>query len=84
MRTDINGEASEKQPPEDEVGFVITRKNGEHPVHQMRRFLVSGERKGYQCLKSLIVIQRVESNETFLENTVRVSGRRGVDQIQVL
>ena len=50
MRTDINGEASEKQPPEDEVGFVIIRKKGEHPVHQMRGFLVSGEGKGYQDL----------------------------------
>ena len=84
MRTDINGEVSEKQPPEDEVRFVIIRKKGEHPVHQMRRFLVSGERKGYQCLESLIVIQCVESDETFMENTVRVSGRRGLDQIQDL
>ena len=84
MRKYIYREASEKQPPEDEVWFVIIRKKGEHPVHQMRRFLVSGERKGYQCLESLIVIQCVESDETFMENTVRVSGRRGLDQIQDL
>ena len=77
----INQEASKKQPPEDEVGFVVIRKKGEHPVHQVRRFLVPGERKGYQSLKSLIVIQRVESDEPFLEYTVRVSGRRCADQI---
>ena len=83
MRTDINGEASEKQPPEDEAGFVIIRKKGEHHVHQMRGFL-SGEGKGYQGLKSLIIIQRVERDEMLTENTVRVSGRRGADQIQDL
>ena len=81
---DINGKASEKQSHEDEVGFVIIRKKGKHPVHQMRRFQVSGERKGYQCLESLIVIQRVECDEMFTENTIRVSGRRGADQIQDL
>ena len=84
MRTDINGEALEKQPPEDEVGFVIIRKKGKHPVHQMRGFLVSGERKGYQGLELLIIIQRLERDETLTENTVRVSGRRGADQIQDL
>ena len=25
---------------------------GEHPVHKIKRFLVSGERKGYPCLES--------------------------------
>ena len=84
MRTDINGEAWEKQPPEDEVRFVIIRKKGEHPVHQMRRFLVSGEGKRYQGLESLIVIQCVERDEMLTENSVRVSGRRGADQIQDL
>ena len=83
---DINGigEALEKQPPKDEVGFVIIRKKGEHPVHQMRGFLVLGEGKGYQGLESLIVIQRIECDETLTENTVRVSSRRGRDQIQDL
>ena len=57
---DINGEASEKQPPEDEIGFVIFRKKGQHPVHQMRGFLVSGEGKVYQGLKFLIIFQGVE------------------------
>ena len=81
---DINGEASEKQIPEDDVGFVIIRKKGQHPVHQMRGFLVSGEVKGYQGLEWLIVIQRVERGEMLTENAVRVSGRRGTDQIQDL
>ena len=84
MRTDINGEVSEKQPPGDKVGVVIIRKKGKHPVHQMRGFVVSGEGKGYQGLKSLIVIQHVEHDETLTENTLRVSGRRGADQIQDL
>ena len=84
MRTDINGEASEKQPPEDEVGFVIIRKKGKHSVHQMRGFLVSGERKGYQGLESLIIVQHVERDEMLAENTIRVSSRRGTDQVLVL
>ena len=70
MRTNIDGEASEKQPPEDEVRFVVIRKKGEYPVHQVRRFLVPGEKKGYQSLESLIVVQRVESDEAFLEDTL--------------
>ena len=74
-------EVSEKQPPEDEVGFVVIREKGEHPVHQMRRFLVPVERKRYQSLESLIVIQHVESDEEFPEYTVRVSGWRCADQI---
>ena len=73
-------EGVEETTPKDEVGFVIIRKKGEHPIHHMRRFLVSRERKGYQCLELLIVIQCVEGDETFTENTLRVSGRRGADQ----
>ena len=73
MRRYIDGEASEKQPPEDEVGFVIIRKKGKHPVHQMRGFLAPGERTRYQGLESLIIVQRVERYETLTENTVRVS-----------
>ena len=84
MRTDINVEVSEKQPPEDEVGFVVIREKGEHPVHQMRRFLVPVERKGYQSLESLIVVQRIENDEAFSEDTLRVSGWRSADQIQDL
>ena len=62
MITDIDGEALEKQPPEDEVRVVVIREKGEHPVHQVRRFLVPGERKGFQSLEPLIVIQRVEND----------------------
>ena len=84
MRTDIDGEALEKQPPEDEVWSVVIREKGEHPVHQVRRFLVLGERKGYQSLEPLIVIQRVKSDEPFSEDTVGVSSWRSADQIQDL
>ena len=84
MRTDINGEASEKQPPEDEVGFVIIKNKGKHPVYQIGGFLVLGERKGYQDLELLIIIQCVKRDEMFMENTVRVFSRRGMDQIQDL
>ena len=79
---DIDGEALEKQPPEDEVHFVVNRKKAEHPVHQMRCFMVPKERKGYQSLELLIVIQHVESDQAFSEDTLRVSGWRSADQIQ--
>ena len=50
----------------------------------MRGFLVPGERKGSQGLESLIILQHVESDETLAENTIRVSSRRGVDQVKDL
>ena len=50
----------------------------------MRGFLVPGERKGYQSLKSLIIIQRVEHDKTITEDTIRVSSWRGADQVQDL
>ena len=53
-------EASEKQPPEEKVWFVVVRKQSEHPVHQMRWLLISGERERDQGLKSLIIVQHVE------------------------
>ena len=80
----IDQEASEKQPPEEEIGLVVIREEGKHPVHQMRRFLVPGERKGYQSLKTLIVVQLVESDQTLPENFIGVSSRRSADEIQDL
>ena len=65
VRSDVNRKASEKQPPEDEVRLVVVGEEGEHPVHQVRRLLVPGERKGYQSFKMLIVIHgggRIRSN----------------------
>ena len=62
--------ALKKQPPEDEVWLVVIWKKGEHSVHKMRRFLVPGERKGYQSLESLIVIQHVESDQMLSEYTI--------------
>ena len=42
------GTGGRNSSSEDEVRFVVIREKGEHPVHQVRRFLVPGERKGYQ------------------------------------
>ena len=50
----------------------------------MRGFLVPGERKGYQSLESLIIVQRVERDKTLTEDTIRVSSWRGMDQVQDL
>ena len=50
----------------------------------MRRFLIPGERKGYKSLETLIVIQRVESDQTLPEYSIGVSGRRSADEIQDL
>ena len=69
MRLDIYGESLEKQPPEDKVWFVVVRKQSEHPVHQMRRLLISRERERDQGLESLIIVQRVERDETLSQNT---------------
>ena len=46
IRTDIYREALKKQPPENEVGFVVIWKKGSHPVQEMQGFRVPGERKG--------------------------------------
>ena len=64
MQPDIYKEALEKLPAEDKVRFVVIRKQSEHPVHQMRRLLISGERERNQGLELLIIIQRVECDET--------------------
>ena len=80
----IYREASEKQPPEDEIWFVIIRKKGQHPVYQMRGFLVPRERKGYQSLKTLIVVQGIERYKMLSENSVRISSRRSADKVQDL
>ena len=63
----------EKQPPEDEVRLVVIGEEGEYPVHQVRRLLVSREREGYQSFKTLIVIQRVQLDKTLSEYFVGVS-----------
>ena len=79
MQPEIYGELSEKQPPEDEVQFVIVRHQRKHSVHQMRRLLVSRERERYQGLKTLIIVQRIECYETLMENSIMISSRRGAD-----
>ena len=75
MRLDINGEVSEKQPPEDKVRFVVVRKQSKHPVHQMRMLLISRERERDQGRKLLIIVQRIERDETLAENSIRISSR---------
>ena len=50
----------------------------------MPRFLVSREKKRNQSLESLVIIQSVEGNQPFLENLVRISSRRNIDEIQRL
>ena len=84
MRPDIYGEASEKQPHEDKVWFVVIRKQSKHPVHQMRQLLIFEERERDQGLESLIIVQRIESDEMLPENTIRISSRRGADLVQDL
>ena len=70
VRPDVNRKTSEKQTSEDEVRLVVVRKKGEHPIHQVRRLLVPGEREGNQSFKPLIVIQRVQLDEASAENLV--------------
>ena len=53
-------------------------------VHQMGGFLVSRERKRYQSLKLLIIIQVIESDQSLSENLVRITRRRSMGEIQYL
>ena len=46
VRPDVNRKTSEKQTSEDEVRLVVVGKEGEHPIHQVRRLLVPGESEG--------------------------------------
>ena len=55
--THVDREASEKQTSEDKIEFVIIRKKGQHPVHQVRWFLVPRKRERNQSFESLIIIQ---------------------------
>ena len=48
-----------EQLPEDKVWFIIIRKESKHPVHQMRRLLISGERERDLGLKMLIIVQLI-------------------------
>ena len=53
----VDRKVSEKQTSEDKIGFVIIRKKGQYPVHQVRGFLVPRERernkRGYKILQSM-------------------------------
>ena len=66
------------------IKFVVVRKQSKHPVHQMSWLLVSGERERDQGLELLIIVQHVEHDVVLLENSIRISCRRGADQVQDL
>ena len=71
MRPDIYREASEKQPPEDKVWFVVFRKQSKHTLHQMRWFLISGERERDQGWRGRDQVQDLQGH-LLRKNSYRV------------
>ena len=63
---------------------VVIWKESQHPVNQVRGFLIPGERKGYQSLEQRIIVQGVKRYQTFSENLVRISSWRSTDKVQDL
>ena len=47
---------------EDKIWIIIIWEKSEHPVHEMRRFLIPGERERNPRFESLIIVERVRSD----------------------
>ena len=61
------------------IGYFLMKKMG-----FLQGFLVSGERNRNQRLKSLIIVQGVECDQSLSENLLRITSRRSSEKIQNL
>ena len=55
-----------------------------HPVHEVKGFLILGEREGYQSFKPLIIVERIKCGQTILQYLIRIGGGQSKDEIQDL
>ena len=84
MGSNIDQETYQEQSVEDEIRFIVIQKEGQHLIHQMEGFLVHGERERDQSLKSLVIVQGVESDQSLSKKLVGITSRKSSDKVQGL